>query len=108
MGERSDGLGLPLETSERGGIRAEMRGKHLDRDVPVELEVPGPVDLAHAARAQAAEDLVGAQSRLRLKRLARRFSLFESGRQKAGRRRFVRVEKRVDFLPELQILPACF
>ena len=42
------------------GVLRERRGQHLDRDVAVELRVARAIDLAHAARADGAGDLVGA------------------------------------------------
>ncbi len=44
------------------GDVAEVRGQHLDRDLAVELQVAGPVDLAHAAGAEGRDDLEGAES----------------------------------------------
>ena len=41
----------------------QMGGEDLDRDVPVELRVPRAVDLAHPARAEGREDLIGAKAR---------------------------------------------
>ena len=62
MRERRDGLRLALEPRERVGIGGDGFGEDLDRDVAVELRVPRPVDLAHAARAERREDLVGAEA----------------------------------------------
>ena len=45
----------------RSGI-LQLRGQNLDRDCPVETGVPRAVDLAHAARAKGAHDLVGAET----------------------------------------------
>ncbi len=52
MRERRDGLRFALETRERVGVRGDGLGKDLDRDIPVELPVPRPVNLAHPARAE--------------------------------------------------------
>ena len=60
--ERGDGLGLALEARERVGVRGQLRGKDLDRDVAVELRVARAVDLAHAPGAERREDLVGAEA----------------------------------------------
>src|SRR5205085_1459667 len=62
MRERGDGLGLALEAGERVGVRGQLRGEDLDRDLPVELRVARPVDLAHPARAERREDLVGTET----------------------------------------------
>ena len=53
-------LRLPLEPPQ--AIRSsadERRRQHLDRDVAFEPGIARPVDLAHAARAERREDLVG-------------------------------------------------
>ena len=62
MRERRDGLRLALEPGERVRIGGDGLREDLDRDVPVELPVPRPVDLAHPARAERREDLVGAET----------------------------------------------
>ena len=62
MRQRSHGLGFPLEAGERRRTRAQVRGKDLDRDVAVEFAVAGAIDLAHAARAEPFEDLVGSEA----------------------------------------------
>src|SRR5687767_15335280 len=58
MRERRDRLRLALEPGERVGIGRDGLRKYLDRDVPVELPIPSPVDLPHSARAERCEDLV--------------------------------------------------
>jgi hypothetical protein len=63
MRKSSHGLGLAPEARERDGIVRQLRGKDLDRNVAIESEVPGAVDLAHAAGAEGRDDLVGAESR---------------------------------------------
>ncbi len=62
MREGGDRLRLPLEARERRGVAGDALGKDLDRDVPVEPRVPRPVDLAHPARAERRQDLVGAET----------------------------------------------
>ena len=42
--------------------RSDVGGEDLQRDTPVELRVARPVDLAHPARAERREDLVGAET----------------------------------------------
>ena len=42
----------------RSGIAGDVGGQHLDRDGPAETRVARAVDLAHAAGADAIEDLV--------------------------------------------------
>ena len=62
MRERGDGLGLALESGERFGVAGELVGQDLDRDVALQPRVARPVDLAHPARAERGEDLVGAEA----------------------------------------------
>ena len=62
MREGRDRLRLALEPGERVGIRGDGLGQDLDRDVPIELLVPRPVDLPHPARAERGEDLVGTET----------------------------------------------
>jgi len=45
-------LGFTFEPREPVWIARHRLGQHLDRDIPVELAVPGAVDLTHAARTQ--------------------------------------------------------
>ena len=52
MRQRRDGLRFALEPRERVGIRGDGLGQDLDRDVPIELLVPRPVDLSHPTRAE--------------------------------------------------------
>ncbi len=63
MRQRGDGLGLALEPRERVGVRGQLRREDFDGDLPVELRVARAVDLAHPARAERREDLVGAELR---------------------------------------------
>ena len=61
MRERRDGAGLALEPRQASRVAGERRGQDLDRDLAPEPRVPGAVDLAHPARAERGEDLVGAE-----------------------------------------------
>ena len=56
---------LLLEAAQALGIGREDGGQHLDRDVAPEPRVARAVDLAHPARAERDEDLVGAEARCR-------------------------------------------
>ena len=56
-----DGLRLPLETLQAGGVVGELGGEDLQGDIAIQLGVPGAVDLAHAAPAEEADDLVVAE-----------------------------------------------
>ncbi len=38
--------------------RSEVLRQHLDRHIPVELRIPSPIHLAHAARTERFEDFV--------------------------------------------------
>ena len=61
--QRRRGPRFLLEARQALDVLRELRRKHLDRDVPRELRVSGPVDLAHAAGADRANDFVGGQPR---------------------------------------------
>ena len=63
MVERREHLRLALEACEPVGIAGEELGKDLQRDVTIELRVARTIDLAHAARAECRDDLVGAETR---------------------------------------------
>src|SRR5205085_9581127 len=63
MRERGHREGLALEAAQRLGVLRERRRQDLDRDVPLELRVASPVDLAHPAGADRREDLVGSELR---------------------------------------------
>ena len=63
--ELGGGAGFLLEAREAFGIGGEARVDDLDRDFAPEPRVARPVDLAHAARAERREDLVGAELRSR-------------------------------------------
>ena len=61
MRQSRDGLGLAFEPRQPVGVGRHRLRQDLDGDVPIELAVPGPVHLAHPARAQRGEDLVRPQ-----------------------------------------------
>jgi hypothetical protein len=60
------GAGLRAEAPEPLGVGAQTGGQHLDRDLPREPLVAGPVHLAHPAGAERRDDDVGAEGRSRL------------------------------------------
>jgi hypothetical protein len=60
--EGGDGLGLALEPPQGFGVGGDALGEDLERHDPVELAVSGAVHLAHAARAERGEDLVGTEA----------------------------------------------
>ena len=41
-----------------GSKTSQVLGQHFDRDIPVELRIPRPVHLTHAARPERFKDLV--------------------------------------------------
>ena len=54
---------LLLEAPQAVRHRCEKRGRQdLDRDLAAQARVAGAVDLAHAARAEGGEDLVGPEA----------------------------------------------
>ena len=55
-------LRLALEAREALGVLRERGGQRLDRDVAPEPRVAGAIHLAHAARAERRDDLVGAEA----------------------------------------------
>ena len=61
MVERGDRAGLLLEAAQARPGRRQARRQDLDRDLAAEARVAGAIDLAHAARAERGEDLVGAE-----------------------------------------------
>src|SRR5205814_2364041 len=56
------GLGLFLEAGNGGGKLPNRGGEHLERDQPIQRDLPGTIDDAHAAATQFAEDLKVTQS----------------------------------------------
>ena len=62
MAQRREDLGFALEACETIGVGGQRVRQHLDRNRASELRVAGPVDLAHATRAQERQDLVRAES----------------------------------------------
>ena len=63
MAERRDDTRLALEARERLLVLGEPLRQHLDRDVALQPGVAGAIDLAHPARADRRQDLVGSQAR---------------------------------------------
>src|SRR5262245_7006436 len=76
-----------LETRATVRIRDEQLGQHLDRDVAIELCIPGAIDLAHPARAESRENLVGAKVSAGCQRHASRLILAMKGLAAKARRR---------------------
>ena len=58
MIERGEKPRFALESGNPARVAAESFGQHLQRDIPIELRVTCPVDFAHSARAERAEDFV--------------------------------------------------
>ena len=67
MIERGQHLRFALEPGQPLRVVDEGVGEDLQRDITVELRVPGFVDLPHAARADGGEDFVGAEGGAGLK-----------------------------------------
>ena len=63
--ERRGGAGLALEALAAVCVRRELGPQALDRDLAPEPRVARAVDLAHASRAERAQDLVGSEARPR-------------------------------------------
>ncbi len=61
MIERGQNLRLALEAGQPVAIEREELGEDLERDVAIERCVAGAIHLAHAARAERREDLVGTE-----------------------------------------------
>ena len=61
--ERGQHLGLALKRATRSRIVGDTARQDLQRDGAVELLVPRPIHLAHAARAEPAEDRVRTELR---------------------------------------------
>jgi hypothetical protein len=59
--ELGDGVRLGLEAPERGRVLGQVGLEELERDGPLEGELPGEVDLPHAAGAELADDLEPAE-----------------------------------------------
>jgi hypothetical protein len=84
------------------GITREGRRQNLDRDVPAQLRVTGPIHLAHPAFIDLGQDFVEAQSapddhRAFSTRITRQRSRRRT--EEAGCARFLR-QQRFDFLPQ--------
>ncbi len=63
MIERREHLGFAFEPRQPIRIVHDRVGKDLDRDLTVEPGITRAVDLAHATRAERADDFVGAEAR---------------------------------------------
>jgi hypothetical protein len=61
MVERGDGAGFAFEAGAPVGVAGRLARQHFERDLASELEVVGEKDLAHAARAERADDAVMGQ-----------------------------------------------
>ena len=61
MVERGCGASFPFEALQRVRFRSNLLAEHFDRDVATELEILGPVNFTHAARAERRDDLIRAE-----------------------------------------------
>ena len=62
MVQRGHGLGLALESGQRVAVLREVLGQHLHRHETIQPGVLGLKDLAHPARTERREDLVGTET----------------------------------------------
>ena len=60
--ERGEHLRFALETGEAIRITGEGIGQDLQRDLAIQLGIPGAIHLAHAARPEGGENLVRAEA----------------------------------------------
>ena len=110
MIERARGARFLLEASQTRLIM-RAREQDLDRHVPPKARVPGPVHLAHSARAEKSDDFVRADASSGAEPVALRVRndsvlRFRRGFEEASGL-VVRGEKRLDFAPQLAIVAAC-
>jgi hypothetical protein len=63
MVERGERLGLALEPRHPFRVARERVRQHLDRDVTLQPRVACTIHLAHSARAEQGNDVVGAEAR---------------------------------------------
>jgi hypothetical protein len=56
--ERGQHFGLSLKSCQTASVANKGRGEHLQSDIAFQVEISGAVDLAHAARADEADDFV--------------------------------------------------
>ena len=61
MIQRRQGLGFAREAGQALGVLREQLRQDLDGHIAVQAAVAGAIHLAHAARAQRADDFVGAE-----------------------------------------------
>jgi hypothetical protein len=62
VAERGDRARFTIEAISQPRIGSERRRQDLDGDGAIEPRVTGAIDLAHAARAEGRNDLIGAQA----------------------------------------------
>ena len=61
MIERREHFGLALKPRQPLAIVSDIGGQHLDRDLALQLGIPGAIDLAHSAGAERRYDFVRTQ-----------------------------------------------
>ena len=86
MVERREKLGFPLEPRQPLGVLRDRLGEDFDREVPVQLGIPGPVDLAHPSRSERRQDFVGTELRSGSERHLAYVAARIVSRPKGGRR----------------------
>jgi len=60
--QAGDGLGFALEALLASGIGGEMSGENLDGYCPLKTRVPSSIHLAHPARSERSNNLIGSKS----------------------------------------------
>ena len=95
--ERCHGAGFTLEAV------AEFGGGDFDGDGAVEARIAGLVDLAHAARSEQIQNLVGAHARAGL-----HFGDLAGAERLGAAARFVLAEQGIDFAAQLEVRAAGF
>ena len=78
MAERGERPGFALEARQAFGVLRDRLGQHLDRDLPPEVRVGGPIHLAHPAHADLGDDFIRADARAWLQRHMGRVGLYET------------------------------
>ena len=87
--ERGEHARFALEAGEPIGMRRELARQDLDRDVASEPRIARAVDLAHAARADLGQHVIGADAPARQRRGADVAHQTGSGRDGAAPQRIV-------------------
>jgi hypothetical protein len=74
MVQRAENLSFPCESGGAIGVAGERLGKDLQRHVTIQFPIARPIDLAHSAGTDAAQDLIDAERPANHRRTAPKFS----------------------------------